>query len=232
MKVPPPDERPSRFRRIVRWLVILALVPFGLTLVYRFVPPPTSTLMLAQRLSGQSVDQRWMPLSGISPHLVYAVATAEDARICRHSGVDWDVLRGLVRDALGDDTDPPRGGSTIAMQTAKNLYLWPQRSYIRKAIEIPLSLWIDLVWPKKRTVEVYLNIAEWGPGIFGAEAAAQHYFSRPAARLSRRQAHLLAASLPNPHIFNPGKPGPKLRRRTRRLTKRTPAKPAYLGCLH
>ena len=218
-------------RTLLKFLLILALLPFGLTIAYRFVPPPVSALMLLRGISGQSIDYRWQPITNISPHLVNAAASAEDARICQHNGVDWDVLSGLVKDALDDETDPVRGGSTIAMQTAKNLFLWPHRSYIRKGLEIPLSLWIDLTWPKRRVVEVYLNIAEWGPGIFGAEAAAQHHFKRPASKLSRRQALLLAASLPNPQIFNPGRPGPKLRRRTARLSRRTPANPTYLDCL-
>ena len=218
--------------RWLKWLVLLiTLTPLALTLIYRFVAPPASALMAIRHLSGQSIEYRWKPVSKISRHLVNAVATAEDARICQHNGVDWPVLQGLVKDALADEGDPVRGGSTIPMQIAKNLYLWPQRSYVRKMLEIPISLWIDFAWPKKRIIEVYLNIAEWGPGVFGAEAAAQHHFRRPAADLSRRQAHLLAASLPNSMIFNPAKPGPKLRRRTRRLTRRTPRNPAYLNCL-
>ncbi len=229
-RVPIPRKR-SLPHRLLKFLLILAAVPIVLTLAYRFIPPPVSNLMLLRAAAGASIDYRWQPISEISSHLINAVASAEDARFCRHNGVDWDVLRGLVKDALDDETDPVRGGSTITMQTAKNLFLWPHRSYIRKAIEIPLSLWIDFTWPKRRTVEIYLNIAEWGPGIFGAEAAAQHYFARPASRLTRRQALLLAASLPNPHIFNPARPGAKLRRRTTRLSRRTPANPAYLDCL-
>jgi monofunctional biosynthetic peptidoglycan transglycosylase len=230
IRLPAPRRR-SLLRRLFNLLIILAAVPVLLTLAYRFVPPPVSALMLLRAVTGESIDYRWQPLANISAHLINAVTTAEDARICRHNGVDWDVLRGLVEDALDDETDPVRGGSTIAMQTAKNLFLWPHKSYIRKGLEIPLSLWIDFTWSKRRTVEVYLNIAEWGPGIFGAEAAAQHHFGRPASSLTRQQALQLAASLPNPHIFNPGTPGPKLRRRTARLSRRTPANPAYLECL-
>lgn len=217
---------------MLRLAVVLVLAPYVITVAYRYFPPPFSTLMVIRKADGQDIDYRWRPIGSMSSHLIDAAASAEDARICDHNGVDWDVLRGLVNDALADENEPARGGSTIAMQTAKNLFLWPQRSYLRKGLEIPLSLWIDLLWPKRRTMEVYLNIAEWGPGIFGAEAAAQHHFNRAAADLSRQQAILLAASLPNPALFNPGKPGPKLRRRAARLSKRTPRDPAYLKCLH
>lgn len=228
--VPEPRKR-GWLRKVAMLALVLLAAPYALTLVYRYIDPPASMLMLIRKAGGTAVDYRWQPINDISAHLITAVASAEDARICAHNGVDWDVLHGLVKDALADDNEPARGGSTIAMQTAKNLYLWPHRSYLRKGLELPLSLWIGLVWPQRRTMEVYLNIAEWGPGIFGAEAAARHYFNRPASKLTRRQAIALAASLPNPMIFNPGRPGPKLRRRARRLASRTPRDPDYLACL-
>ncbi len=133
-------------------------------------------------LTLQPVDRRWVPLAQISPRLVGAVLMSEDARFCIHGGVDWDALREVIADA--EDGEPSRGASTLTMQTAKNLFLWPSRSYIRKGLEIPLALWLDLVWPKQRIVEVYLNIAEWGPGVFGAEAAAQANFGKPASDLT------------------------------------------------
>lgn len=217
--------------RIVRLAVLILAVPFVLVPVYRVVPPPFSALMVMRFVAGAETDYRWRPVGQISEALVRAVVVSEDARICEHDGVDWEVMRDLVGEALDEDGEPVRGGSTIAMQTAKNLFLWPQRSYVRKALEIPLSLWIDLTWPKRRIIEVYLNIAEWGPGIYGAEAASRRYFKRPAAELSSRQAALLAAALPNPMIYTVGKPGPKLRRRAQRVWARMRGASPHIRCL-
>ena len=134
----------------------------------------------------------------IAPVLPASVVMSEDAQFCRHGGVDWKALNDVI-DAADNDDGPSRGASTIAMQTAKNLFLWPGRSVVRKAIEIPLALLLDAVWPKRRILEVYLNIAEWGPdGVFGAQAAARRAFGRDAADLSPREAAILTATLPNP----------------------------------
>ena len=222
---------PRRKTRIWPWLVLalafLGVLPFAVSLAYRWVPPPASMLMAIRWVQGTAVDYRWQPLEAISPHLANAVAAAEDARFCEHRGIDWQTLEKLMDEPGG----PSRGGSTIAMQTAKNLFLWPSRSYVRKAAELPLAAWIDLVWPKPRVIEVYLNIVEWGPGIFGAEAAAQQHFGKPAADLTRNEAALLAAALPNPHERNAGNPGPGLRRLAQRLAARVPATVPHLECL-
>jgi monofunctional biosynthetic peptidoglycan transglycosylase len=195
---------------IVR-VVFAALLAFtlaiaGLILVYRFVPP-VSTLMLARWLEGEPVDRQYVPLERISSFLRADVIVSEDARFCEHEGVDWGALREVMDKAK--EAGPSRGASTIPMQTAKNLFLWPSRSYIRKAIEIPLALALDLAWSKRRILEVYLNLAEWGDGIFGAEAAARHYFHKGADRLDAREAALLATALPNPRLRNPAKPSPR-----------------------
>ena len=134
--------------------------------------------------SGQTLERVYVPLNQISPNLRLAVIASEDAPFCHHHGVDWGALREVIDDA--DEDGPSRGASTIAMQTAKNLFLWPWRSAIRKGVEIPLALMIDFVWGKRRVLEVYFNIAEWGEGVFGAEAAAQHYFQK-SARPARPQ---------------------------------------------
>jgi monofunctional biosynthetic peptidoglycan transglycosylase len=222
---------PRRRSRLWRWiglvLALLVILPFAASIAYRWAPPPVSMLMVQRWAEGEGIDYRWMPLDKISPHLAKAVVTAEDARFCDHRGVDWEALQ-MVMDEPGA---PTRGGSTIAMQTAKNLFLWPARSYVRKAVELPLAAWIDLVWPKRRVIEVYLNIAEWGPGIFGAEAAAQRHFGKPAAQLTRSEAALLAAALPNPHARNVARPGPGLRRQAARIRLRVPATTPHLGCL-
>ena len=203
----------SRFRRagvtgMIARIVLgvglaLALGFVVLILVYRFLPP-ISTLMLARWLEGETVERHYVPLERISSFLRAAVVVSEDARFCEHNGVDWGALR-WVLDHPGAN-GPKRGASTIPMQTAKNLFLWPSRSYVRKAIEIPLALLIDLEWPKRRILEVYLNLAEWGDGLFGAEAAARHYFHTSAARLDAREAALLATALPDPRHRNPARP--------------------------
>lgn len=173
---------------------------------YRFLPP-VSTLMLARWIDGEKAERHYVPLGRISEHLRTAVIASEDARFCRHRGVDWAALRQVIsqKGAAG----PTRGASTIPMQTAKNLFLWPSRSYVRKAIEIPLALLIDLEWPKKRTLEVYLNLAQWGAGVFGAEAAAQHYFHKSADKLDEKEAALLATALPSPQHRNAARPSPR-----------------------
>lgn len=202
-------ERAARRRspvlRLLRalWLALLALPVLLLVaiLLYAFVPVP-STLMLGRWLTLQPVERRWVPLAEISPHLIRAVIAAEDQRYCSHRGVDWVELNKVMEDEDG----PSRGASTLSMQTAKNVFLWPGRSYIRKGLEIPLAMAIDLAWGKPRVIEVYLNVAEWGEGLFGAEAASQRYFGKPAARLTAGEAARLAGALPNPLLRDPAKP--------------------------
>lgn len=199
---------------------VLVLVLIG---VYRTVDPPRSTVMLGLVLTGQSIDYEPVPITSISSYLQRAVITSEDARFCRHGGVDWGALAEAMQDS--------RGGSTITMQVAKNLFLWPSRSYVRKAIEIPVALMIDFAWPKRRILEVYLNIAEWGPGVFGAEAAAQYHFGKAASRLSLHEATLLAASLPNPIAREAGDPGRVTALLASRLRGRVANSDAYVSCL-
>jgi monofunctional biosynthetic peptidoglycan transglycosylase len=198
------------FRGLLAIGVVFLLLPYVLTPLYSFIDPP-STPMLWRYLTDQRVERTFAPLSAISPALPATVIAAEDARFCAHSGVDWEGLRQALREA--EDQEDLRGGSTITMQTAKNLFLWPGRSYVRKALEFPLSLWIDLILSKRRVMEIYLNIAEWGPeGEFGAEAGARHAFGKPARALTGREAALMAAILPNPIVRSAGRPGPAVRR--------------------
>lgn len=205
----------------------LALVVV-LILLFRFVDPPGSMLMLRQLLTGTAIDRTWKPLSSISPALVRAVIVSEDGRFCEHSGIDTAAIREAIERASGG---VPRGASTISMQVTKNLFLWNAKSYIRKVIEIPLTLIMELVWPKWRILEVYLNIAEWGPGVFGAEAAAQHHFHKPASRLSDREAALLAAVLPNPVARDAGSPGPGTSAKARVVQSRVRAYGAVASCV-
>ena len=186
--------------RITRWMVVFAiavlLAPYLITPLYRFVPP-VSTPMLWRWLTGARVVRAFVPLEAMAPVLPRTVIVAEDARFCSHSGIDWQELRGAIEEA--DELEEMRGGSTITQQTAKNLFLWPGRSLLRKGLEFPLALWIDLVLPKRRVLEIYLSIAEWGPnGEFGVEAGARRAFGKSVRDVTAAEAALLAAVLPNP----------------------------------
>ncbi len=204
----------KRAFRLVRWAIVavlaVLLLPYLLTPLYRFVDPP-STLMIARWVVGKRVERTFVPLERIAPVLPRSVVASEDGRFCSHRGVDWTEIQAAIEDA--EDITEARGGSTITQQTTKNLFLWPGRSFIRKGIEFPLALWIDLVLPKRRVMELYLNIAEWGPnGEFGVEAGARHAFNKPASQLSAGEAALLAAMLPNPKRRSAKQPRPGVRR--------------------
>ena len=182
-------ERRSLLSRLVVgavvMLIVLVVAPYLLTLVYLAVPP-VSTPMMWRWVTGARVERTWVPLAEMAPALPLSVIAAEDGQFCRHRGVDWRGLREAIDEA--EDLSEARGGSTITQQVAKNLFLWQGRSYVRKALEFPLALWIDLVMPKRRIMEIYLNVAEWGPnGEFGAEAGAQWAFRKSARNLSRQR---------------------------------------------
>ena len=218
------------------WLKLaakIAIVVFlGLLLsivVFRFVNPPITTVMIVEKLKGHTLRREWVPLDRISPQLPLAVIAAEDGRFCQHWGVDWGAVRDAIQEAEG--LGFLRGASTIPMQTAKNLYLWTWRSYVRKVLEVPLAYAISAIWPKRRVMEVYLNIVQWGPGIFGAEAASRYHFNKSASQLTRREAALLAASLPNPRVRKAGQPGGRVARIASAIERRMPAIAARAGCV-
>jgi len=201
-------------RRLIRavLLVVLGLVllPYVLTPLYS-AGHPISTLMIGRYLTGENVTRKWVDLDDMSEALPRSVVAAEDAKFCFHHGIDWGSVRTIIEDA--QDGEVARGGSTITQQVAKNLFLWPGRSVVRKALEFPLAMWVDLVLSKKRILELYLNVAELGPsGQFGAEAGANYAFGRPAAALSAREAALLVSILPNPVTRSARNPGPGVRR--------------------
>jgi monofunctional glycosyltransferase len=205
--------KPSHLR-LARTLVLIVLaallVPYVVAPFYR-IGHPVSTLMAWRWLRGAPVVRPWIDLGEISQALPHAVVAAEDAHFCRHRGIDWGAVREVIDDA--EDGEVTRGGSTITQQVAKNLFLWQGRSFVRKALEFPLALWIDAVLGKQRVLEIYLNIAELGPsGQFGAEAGSQYAFGHSAASLSAREAALLASILPNPHQRSARNPGPGVRR--------------------
>jgi monofunctional biosynthetic peptidoglycan transglycosylase len=225
---PPVAEREKRRigSRLMRLVLIILLIPLVLTVVYIFVPP-VSTLMIYERIVRGPIERQWVPLDRMAPSLLAAAVMSEDGQYCRHHGVDWAELNKV----MDDEDGPQRGASTIPMQTVKNLFLWNSRSYIRKAFEIPLAIYADTVLGKRRLMEIYLNVAEFGPGIFGAEAAARHYFGRTAAELGDLQAALLVAALPNPSARNPGKPGPRMMARATTILERARKAGGHIDCL-
>jgi monofunctional biosynthetic peptidoglycan transglycosylase len=217
-------------RRLVKAAIVVALAPFVLTILYlpSFVHP-ISTLMIGDLVTFQGYDRRWVPIEDIAPVMQHSVIMSEDGQFCAHYGVDLAELKGVVMDTLAGET--ARGASTIPMQTVKNLYLFNVRSFLRKVVELPIAIFYDLFTPKRRILETYLNIAEWGPNIYGIEAAAQHYFGVSAKNLSRRQAALLTVALPNPAMRNPAKPGPGLRRLARLIERRASMAGGHVSCL-
>ncbi|MCW5688461.1 MAG: monofunctional biosynthetic peptidoglycan transglycosylase [Pseudolabrys sp.] len=220
----------SAWRTALYAVLVVLAVPYVLTPLYAVVNPP-STLMLWRTVTGQRVVQTWVPLSKIDPDLALSVIVAEDGRFCSHFGIDFTEIQNAIDDA--DGLEDMRGGSTITQQAVKNLFLWQGRSYVRKALELPLALWFDLVLSKRRILEIYLNIAELGPdGEFGAEAAAKRSFGRSAASLGRYQAALLAASLPNPVTRDTKRPGPGLRRLAGLYERRAARTGEAAACLH
>jgi monofunctional glycosyltransferase len=217
-------------RKVIRYGLIVAAIPVVLMLIY-IIPiiHPVSTLMLKDLVTLKGYDRQWVYIDDIAPVLIHSVMMSEDGQFCSHSGVDWKAVNQVVDDAM--EGEPSRGASTIAMQSVKNLYLWSSRSVVRKAIELPYALVADLIWTKRRMMEIYLNIAEWGPGIYGVEAAAQFHFKTSAKNLSARQASLLAVSLPNPILRKPSKPSKGLNRLARVNERRAAQAGGYVECV-
>jgi monofunctional biosynthetic peptidoglycan transglycosylase len=221
----PAAAKPKKARGVVgqvfRMIFVLGVVfglvgPILVTALYRFAPPPITYLMVERIVEGRGFDRRWRSIDRISPVLVQAVIAAEDARFCAHRGFDFQAME----KAMAHNRRRPdrvRGGSTISQQTAKNIFLWPDRSYVRKGLEAYFTVLIETLWGKRRIMEVYLNSVEWGPGVYGAEAAAQRNFHVSADRLSRPQAARLAAILHSPLKWRAARPGPYVKRRSGRI---------------
>jgi len=211
----------QRIRSVLTWaLLTVLLLPIPFVAAYRFLPPPITPLMLIRAAAGEPIRQQWVPLSRISPWLPRAVIASEDTRFCFHHGFDFgEIGAAIERYRAGGRL---RGASTLSQQTAKNLLLWPGRNLLRKAIEAYITVLLELTWSKSRILEVYLNIVEWGPGIYGAETAAVTHFHKPAAMLTRREAALLAAVLPNPRVLSPEHPSPYVAERVATIEARMP----------
>lgn len=212
-----PNRRMRLKRWVLRWIARIAVLGFGflllLVLLYAVVPPPTTPYILseARRLGG--VDRQWVPANEIAPVMFRSVVAAEDANFCNHWGFDMAA----IRDAL--DSGGQRGASTISQQVVKNAYLWQGRSWPRKALEAIITPLMEIVWPKRRILEVYLNVAEFDEGVFGIEAASRHYFGIGPEALSGLQAARLAAVLPNPKGRSASKPSNFVRRQAVQISE-------------
>ena len=198
-----------------------------LVALYRVLPPPGTPLMLIRLVEGYGIDKSWRRLDGISPHLIRAAMAGEDARFCRHHGFDWGAIE-TAWDRYQSGRGRLLGASTISMQTAKNVFLWPGRDWLRKGFEAWFTALIELAWGKRRIMEIYLNVAEWGPGVYGAEAASRHYFHKPAEALNPEEAVRLAAALPDPLDWSPRRPGRRLLARGAAIRANLPGVPAAL----
>lgn len=223
---------PGLWRRLRRYLLVALLLaiaaPVALTALYRAVPPPVTPLMVIRVFQGETLKKNWTPITRISPHLVRSVVGLEDSRFCAHGGIDWDAVTEAVSDHL--QGEKLRGASTISMQTAKNLFLWPDSTFLRKALEAPMTFMIEAILGKRRILEIYLNVVEMGPGIYGAEAAARTYYRRPASALTPWQAGTIAAILPAPRKWSPVHPTDFIKARARTAMARANALRGSLRC--
>ncbi|MEW6390579.1 MAG: monofunctional biosynthetic peptidoglycan transglycosylase [Pseudomonadota bacterium] len=214
--------RGRSLRRLLRNIalalfIILVAGPVVAVILFRFVPPPITPLMVIRAVEGKGLDHRWRPIDEVAPALPRALIAAEDARFCEHHGFDFDALQKAY--ANNEAGKKIRGGSTISQQTAKNVFLWPGRSYVRKGLEAWFTVLIEVGWGKKRIMEVYLNSIEFGPGIYGAESASRRYFGVGADKLTQAQASRLAAILPSPLKWRVIKPGKYVAKRTQKIGK-------------
>ncbi len=215
---PPPSPRARGVRLLWRGGLVLALlglaISIALVLPWRWLAPPTTAFMLRDGLIGShEIHHHWVPWEDIVPHLPIAVVAAEDQKFPQHHGFDFDAIFQATRERRAR----MRGASTITQQLAKNLYLWPGRSLVRKGLEAWFTVLIESLWPKRRILEIYLNVAEFGPGVYGVGAASKAFFGRPPSGLSRRQAALLAAVLPSPRRMSAARPSAYVNRRAREI---------------
>ena len=205
--------------RTLLWLLgAFVVISIGWVLAYRFFPVPLTWLMARDSLSRQHIEHMWVPLTAMSRSLPRAVIGAEDAGFCLHNGFDFQAMKAAAQ--ANYQGSKLRGGSTISQQTAKNVFLWPERSYARKGLEAWFTALIEIGWGKPRIMEIYLNVVEMGPGIYGMASASQHYFGTRVDRLSHKQAARLTAILPQPILRSVAKPSKSVRRYARRIERR------------
>lgn len=206
------------FRRLGRYLLIiiaaLLLLSLLLVLPFKWLNPPLTMVMAERWLSAEDdlpIQKYWLDWQQIPKHAALAVVASEDQRFPQHIGFDVEAIQQALQE--WERRGELRGASTISQQVARNMYLWTGRSWLRKGLEVWFTLLIELIWGKQRILEVYLNIAEWGPGVFGLQAASQYHFGKPASQLSAMQAALLASSLPSPLRYDPARPANHLYQR-------------------
>jgi monofunctional glycosyltransferase len=200
-----------------RLALFLLIAPVLWVVIYRFVPIPGTFLMGQRAIEGDETRRNPVALDQISPHLIRSVIASEDANFCAHSGFDWKAIQTAMKS--NERGRKLRGGSTISQQTAKNVFLWPQRSYVRKGLEAGFTVLIETLWPKRRIMEAYLNVAEFGPGIFGAEAGALTHFNKSAKNLTPLEAARLAAILPSPRRWSPTNPSRRIARKSNGIVR-------------
>jgi monofunctional biosynthetic peptidoglycan transglycosylase len=217
---------------VIVFLAVIVL-PVAAVLVYRIIPPPITSLMALRFVQGHGMDYRWRGLDDISPTLAQAAIASEDARFCQHHGFDFTAMEKAYAHNERRPNGKVRGGSTISQQTAKNAFLWPNRDYVRKGLEAYFTVLTETLWGKRRIMEVYLNIVEWGPGIYGAEAASQGYFGHSAKHLTTSEAAHLVAILPSPLKWKAVHSGAYVQRRAGTVAERvgTVRNDGLAGCL-
>jgi monofunctional biosynthetic peptidoglycan transglycosylase len=217
------------FKWAIRILLGLLALSLAAVLAYRFVPVPVTPLMLLRAIEGEPMHAPWLAARAIPPVIVDAVLTSEDQRFCQHHGFDFVEIDKAL--AAEEDGRRLRGASTISQQTARDLWLLPVRSFVRKGAEAYFTVLIEALWPKWRIAQAYLNTVEWGPGIYGVEAASQYAFHHPAQRLTRSEAALLAAILPNPRRWSAAAPTAYIRGRAEVILERMARHEADTGCV-
>lgn len=211
-------------------LTVVVLLPSALILTYRFLPPPITPLMLIRKGEGEGIMKGWVPLSRMSHYVPDAAIAAEDNRFCIHHGFDFGAIREAIEE--NEEGGELRGASTISMQTARNLFLWPARTWLRKGIEAYLTVLLEFLLPKQRIIELYLNIVEWGHGIYGVGAASQKYFGKDPSKLTRHEAALLAAILPAPREWSANPAGSYVAERANVISTRISQLGELLDCAH
>ena len=216
---PPRRSLPRRLARLAARIVgLFLLISVIWAAVYTLLPVPLTPLMVIRLVEGYGFSKDWVSYEQISPNLARAAIASEDSGFCAHHGFEWEAIQNAWD--RNQRSRRIRGGSTISNQAAKNAFLWPDRTYVRKTLEYYFTVLIELLWGKKRILEVYLNVVEFGPGIYGAEAASQTYFKKPASALSRREAALLVSVLPSPLKWSVARPGPYVQSRTATIMAR------------
>lgn len=198
------------FRILLKVMLGFVIISFVSTLLFRFVPIPVTPLMIIRyfEMEDGKIDKDWKSLEEIGKNMPLAVVTAEDQKFAEHFGFDLEAIEKAVKYNEKHKGKKVKGASTISQQTAKNVFLWPGRSWIRKGLEVYFTFVIEICWSKERIIEVYLNVIEMGPGVYGAEAASKYYFNKSASKLTKKEAATIAAILPNPIRWSASKPTP------------------------